>query len=548
MRFAFALLSLALVACKSSSTADASGAPRVTAAPEWVEGRLPPEPAGLTPRDGGTLVVRMMSEPATLNHLDDDSFEASVFRMLARTVMDSLVELKADGTLGPGLATKWVESDDHLTTTFTLRDATFSSGEPCTARDVIATLDTVMDVTKRTASARGELGTLARWKALDDHTVELTWKVPSVFAIRALARLFVFSKTQLAGDWTAIGKGPIGTGPYVVKSWERGQKLTLERRADAKSGYLESIVFRFVKDHTAAGAVFEKGEFDLMTNITPALWRALEKDEASTAWAKRDWNRIRSFDNSFSYVAWNERRPPFDDVRLRIALQHLYDAKLVSKVIDLELEVPTTCPYFPGSDSCSTSLVPRAFDPGAARAWLSDAGFEDRDGDGVRERDGKPLKFSFLLPATSVRLGRLVPMLQEQYRSAGVELEIERVETATLSARINKHDFDVMSRVWTEFDSDQDLFQVFHSSQIDAGSNYAGFNDAETDRLIEQIRGEFELGKRRALERRLHERVYALQPLMLMTNRQSLDAAKKRVHGLQPSVAWYDLRRVWVSD
>ncbi|MBL8910319.1 MAG: hypothetical protein JNM17_06415 [Archangium sp.] len=548
MRFAFVLLTLCfcLVACKSSSTADASGAPRITASPEWLDGRLPAESAQ-SPRDGGTLVVRLMTEPATLNHLDDDSFEAMLFRMVARNVMDTLVELKADGTLGPGLAARWTESNDHLTTTFSLRSATFSDGSAFEAKDVVATLDTIMDVTKRTSRARGELATLASWKAIDASTVELKWKAPSVFAIRALARVFIFSRAQLAGDWNAIGLKPIGTGPYVVKSWDRGQKLTLERRADATTGYLQNIVFRFVKDHTAAAAVFEKGEFDLMTNITPALWRALEKDEPSTAWAKRDWNRIRSFDNSFSYVAWNERRPPFDDARVRNALQYLYDAKLVSKVIDLELEVPTTCPYFPQSDSCSKTPT-RTFDPNAARALLSDAGFEDLDGDGVRERNGKPLKFSFLLPATSVRLGRLVPMLQEQYRTVGIELEIERVEVATLSARVNKHDFDVMSRVWTEFDTDQDLFQVFHSSQIDAGSNYAGFNDAETDRLIEQIRSEFDLPKRRALERQLHERVYALQPLMLMTNRQSLDAAKKRVHGLQPSVAWYDLRRVWVSD
>ena len=75
-----------------------------------------------------------------------------------------------------------------------------------------------------------------------------------------------------------------------------------------------------------------------------------------------------------------------------------------------------------------------------------------------------------------------------------------------------------------------------------------GFNDPEADRLIDSIRLEFDVTRRRALEQQLHERLYSLQPYLFMTNRQSLDAVKQRVHGLQPSVAWYDLRRVWVQD
>jgi len=127
-------------------------------------------------------------------------------------------------------------------------------------------------------------------------------------------------------------------------------------------------------------------------------------------------------------------------------------------------------------------------------------------------------------------------------------MEIERVETTTLSARVAKRDFDVVSRVWTEFDREQELTQMFHSSQIEKGSNFVGYSNAEVDRLIDEVHREFDEGKRRALERSLHEKLYAEQPYLFMTNRQSLDAAKRRVHGLQPSLLWYDLRRVWVSN
>lgn len=514
---------------------------------EWLEGRLPVETGA--PRDGGTLVVRAMSEPATLNYLDDGSRDGWLNRITSRLVTDSLLEVSPTTyELVPGLAAKWSESDDHRVTTLTLREGvTFSDGHLLDAADVIATLDVVMDPKRPTGATRGEIPGLAKWRAVDAKTIELTWSTPSPLALRGLSRFPIFSARQLAGDWAALGQHPIGTGPFTFGAWDRGSAITLERRPGAGVP-LEKIVFRFVKDHTAAAALFEKGEFDLMTNIQPVLWRGMERDEPAMAWAKRDWKRIRSLDNSYSYMAWNEQKPIFADVRVRQALASLYDSKLIARIVDLDLEVPTTCPYYRDGDSCSKDAASFSFSPERAKALLADAGFVDGDGDGVRERDGQKLEFQFLLPATSVRLAKVVPMYQEQLRAAGIKLEVQKVETTTLPARIAKRDFDVVSRVWTEFDREQDLFQTFHSSQRDAGTNFSGYASAEADALIEQIRAEFDVTKRRALERKLHERLAIDQPYLFMTARQSLDAAKHRVHGLQPSLLWYDLRRVWVSD
>ena len=537
---------LAWLGCRSSSGTDAAVAPQNSASPDWLEGRLPAETA--TPRDGGTLTVRVMAEPGCLNHLADPCRDGWVSRITNRLVTQTLIAPSpTDAKLRPELASAWTESDDHSVSTFTLRaGVTFSDGSPLTSADVIATLDAVMEPRRETGAIRGEFSALGSWKALDEARVQLTWSKPSPFALRALARLPILSAKELAGDWRKIQ--PIGTGPFVVERWERGQALTLLRRPGG-AAFLERIVFRFVKDHTAAGAMFERGEFDLMTSITPALWRSLEAPgDSSSAWAKRDWNRIKSLDNSYSYVAWNEARPFFADVRVRRALAHLYDTALITRIVDLNLELPTTCPYFKNSGSCDPAVQPLPFSPETARALLADAGFKDTDDDGVLERDGVPLRFTFLLPTTQVRLGKLVPMLQEQLKPVGIDLQIEKVETASLSARVAKRDFDVVSRLWTEFDREQDLYPMFHSSQIDGGSNWIGYSNPEVDRLIEQVRVEFDEGKRHQLERALHAKLYADQPYLFMTTRQSLDAARRRVHGLQPSVLWYDLRTVWVSD
>lgn len=540
--FLLAVGAVSCARCRSVSGPDAG--PSLARA--WLEGAVEPEAS--PPRRGGTLVVRAMSEPATLNGLEGTtSRDTWTLRITRSLVTESLLTIDPKTfALTPQLAERWADSDDHRVSTFWLKaGGRFHDGTPLTSRDVVATLEAVMDVAQPTGAVRQDFVALESFKALDERTVELRWRAPSPFALRAVAKLPILSAEQLSGDWAALAKAPLGTGPCRVETWERGAQVTL---ACGDGAWLERIVFRFVKDHTVAAAMLERGEFDLMTAMQPAAWRQLEAPTAANAWAQTGYRRLVSVDNSYSYVAWNQKRPVLRDVKVRRGLAHLYPAQLVERSVDLGLETPTTCPYWAQGPQCDPEVKPLPFSVDAARALFADAGFVDGDGDGLRERDGVPLRFSFLLPSTSVRLGKVVPLLQEQVRAAGGELTIEQVDVATLSARINRREFDVVSRVWTESDLESDLFGTFHSSAIDGGSNFVGYASPEADRLLETIRGTWDEGQRRALERALHRRLYEDQPYLFMTNRRSLDLAKRRVHGLVPSVLWYDLRAVWVDD
>lgn len=535
------VMTAASVGCRSKAVPDAGPA----FSTEWLEGRPVADTSGVTPRDGGTLQVRVMTEPSGLNPLDDAYRDGWVTRITNRLVLESLLAVDpVSYQLVPALAASWVESADHRTTTFTLSRATYSDGHVLSAADVLATIEALMKPGHPTGALRGELAGLSSWDAPDEHTVVVHWSDPSFTGLRALARVPILEATRLAGEWSQLAQQPIGTGPFTLEQWKRGEALTLVRRPSG-GAYLERIVFRFVKDHTVAGALFEQGEFDLMTNVQPVLWRAMETPGHD--WA-RGYQRLRSIDNSFSYIAWNEAHPALADVRVRQALAHLYDAALVSRVVDLGLELPTTCPFYRGSDSCDSSLEAPTHSVEAARALLADAGFADGDHDGVVERNGQPLRFTFLLPANSVRLGKLVPLLQEQLHEAGIEMQIEKVETATLSARAAKRDFDAISRAWTEFDREEDVYPLFHSSQCDAGANIAGYSNGEVDHLLDGLHAEFDVSERRSKERALHRLLVAQQPWLIMSARQSLDAAKTRVHGLTPSLTWYDLRQVWVEN
>jgi len=544
-RFAVPLV-VSLVGCGSCHTRSAPDAGPVAAvSADWLEGRLPAETG--QPRRGGTLVVRAPAEPAGLNPLEDRFRDGWTIRITRNLVLEALLEIDpVDYSLRPQLAESWKDSDDHRVTTFVLRQGvTFHDHTALTAKDVAAVLEAVMDPKRPTSALRSAFTELEGWKVIDERTIELRWRRPSPFVLRALAQLPILPAASLAGDWSALASSPIGTGPYRVASWERGGAVKLERAGAWWGGEvnLDRIVFRVVKDATVAAALFERGEVDVMCGIQPAAWRAMERDP-SMAWARTGWNRFRSPDNSFSYIAWNEALPFFADARVRRALAHLYPAELAARTIDLGLEPPTTCPHFTQGGRCDEAVKPISFSVSEARAELADAGFADADGDGVLDRDGTPLRFHLLIPATSVRLGKLAPLLQEQARLAGVDLIPEKADVATLSTRVSKHDFEAVSRIWTEFDADHELSYIFHT---DGGSNFVGYSSPEADRLLDEIRGTWDLGHRRELERALHRRLYEDQPYLFMTVRQSLDAAKTTVKGLRPSLQWYDLRRAWVE-
>ncbi len=519
--------------------------------PNWLAGKAPLDTS--VPTDGGVLVIRAMLEPDGLNFLDEAFRDGWTSRTMRNTVFEALIEIDPlNYSLKPQLAAAFEESPNHLTQTFHLRQGVkFHDGSSFTARDVIAVFNAVMDGKHPTESLRADFVDLASWKAVDDHTVELTWKKVAPFSLRQVAKLPIYPAASLEGDWASLtlARAPIGTGPFRFDSWKTGEQLTLKRFEGWWAGkpHLDQVTFRFVKDHTLATALFQKGTFDLMTNIQPTVWRAIEGPAPGNAWAHRGYNRLRSPDNSYSYIAWNEAVPLFADPRVRRALAMAYPSQVVSKGVDLGLELPTTCPYYLGSNKCDPAVKPLPFDPAGARALLEQAGFKDSDGDGVLDRDGVPLRFHFILPGTSVRLGKLIPLLQEAYKQMGVELVPEIVEGSVLNARIARRDFEAVSRVWTEFDIEQDQFQVFHSSQIDGGSNFAGYSSAAADALLENIRGEPDPARRLELEHSLHRRLYEDQPYLFMTARQTLDAAKTRVHGIFPSLVWYDLRTVWVD-
>ncbi|MFZ5445631.1 MAG: ABC transporter substrate-binding protein [Myxococcota bacterium] len=533
-------LALALLVVASACTCRTGGAGDAGPDADWLSGR-PGADRG-TPKRGGTLAVRLPLEPNGLTRLHDRFAEGTMVRITVGPIYETLARARAD-RLEPLLAERWVESGDHLTLTVTLREGVrFHDGALLTSADVKATLALVMDPAKATSSFRASLETVSSVDAPDPRTVVVHFSRPYFLATHTLlAALPVMPAHALQGDFDTlpIHRAPIGTGPFKFERWEPGVSLSYVRADDR--AHLDRVIFRFLKDDGAALQAFEKGELGLFVRVPPASWRALE----TQPWAWRDARRLSFEENAYAWIGFNQRLPLFQDVRVRRALAMLYPAEQIEKVVDLGLEPRTTCPYF--GESCDPTVRPLPFDVAGAKRLLAEAGWGDSDGDGVLDRGGARLSFSFLAAAQSPKMQKLLPIFLDTLMQAGVEARIESVDVSAYMSRVRAHDFEAMALSWSSGDAVVDLFPTFHSSQAAQGNDYVGYASPQVDALLERIRGELDPARRRALEREVHRRLFEDQAYLFMGRRPSLDLARRNVHGLVPASGWYDLAAVWIE-
>lgn len=540
-RLAPLVLLLALAGCRKGGAPDA-GAP--TPEPEWLAGRWPVSATRGTPLHGGTLTVRLAVEPAGLTRVHDRFAEGTAVRLGLGTVYETLARVSSaqpEAPLEPLLAERWAVGADHRRLTVTLREGVrFHDGQALTAADVKATLEAVLAPSNPTAAFRAALGSLATVTATDERTLEVTWREPEFYAARTLlAGLPVLPGAALAGDFDALAlhRAPVGTGPFRLEAWAPGQALTFARFEGywGPRPHLERLVFRVVKDDTVAVQAWERGEFDVMTRIPAATWRAVEAEP----WAHAGYHRLLVLENAYSWIGFNQRLPRFRDPRVRRALALLYPADLVARTVEHGLEPRTTCPWYAASAGCDPAVRPEPFDVDRARRLLDEAGASP-GGDA-------PLRFTFLVPAQSGKMGRVLPLYQEALARAGVELTVEAVDVAGYVARLRRHDFEAAALAWATPDTVQDGFEIFHASQADGGSNFVGYANPEVDRRLEALRREFDPARRVALEREVHRLLADDQAYLFLGLRPRLEAVKRRVHGPGPSLAGFDFARLWVE-
>jgi peptide/nickel transport system substrate-binding protein len=446
----------------------------------------------------------------------------------------------------PTLATRWEFSADGRVLTFTLREGVrFHDGEAFSAEDVIFTFDRLMDPAVAASSTRSDFSDLRQWEALGDGRVRLRFARPGFKILESLSHLSILPKHVYGvGDLNQhpANHRPVGTGPFRFDTWQRGRFVRLARfeRYWGDKPALERVVYRLVRSKQKALGLVKRGELDLMPRVLPQQACGADAPIRQPAITRR-YRTVIHYPVQFYTAIFNFQNELFSDVRVRRAVALLVRRRLIADKIFCGRARLIGGPYWPGKPGNDPAVKPRRFDPRRADRLLSAAGWKDTDGDGVRDKDGKRFSFSYLRFAESSVQRRLLPLVREQLAKAGLEMNIETISWTAGLKRLKQHRFDMTDLNWHYY-FEQDLYQIYHSSQCDGGSNYGCYRNPTVDALLVKIRRTLDDEARHALERKLHRLLHEDLPGLYLFNVGDVSLISRRFTGLEPSPEWFQVR------
>jgi len=532
--------------------------PRLTGDP-WLDGTLPASILEGVPRRGGEVVVQIGADPPGLNPNTNTESDYWGSQIVSGHVYETLVTNdRYDDPkfrIVPALAERWEVSADKLTYTFHLRKGVrWHDGSPFSARDVIATFDKIQDPSSKAASMRSYTQHLESYRRLDDDTVEFRIKKPYFLLMDGVFASVVIQPAHIIEPLSGVNyseatsnpliRAPIGTGPFRFASWVSGQAITLTRNDSywGRPAYLDRLAFRIVSEAPIALELAERGELDVVTRIRANQWSRLTRSAL-----RARFHRSLFYDASYAWIGWNSSRPYFRDATVRKALTMLVDRPGIINALEFGLAMPTTCHFYWASAACDKQLLPIPYDPVRAIELLERAGWVDRDGDGVRDREGLRFRFSFLVPSGSEQAARMATKMKEDFARAGIELVLQRVEWSAFVRRLTSHDFDACTLAWVGNPRD-DPTQIWATSSIEGGSNFVSFSNPVADRLMEEARAELDDERRDAMYRELGRILYEEQPYTWMYVRPQMSLISKRLRGVRNTLFGWVFEDWWVAE
>jgi len=449
---ALGALSVALSACGGSSST-AAGTPTNSGVGEGagakkVEGK---------PVEGGTIVYGTDREPTCL---DPHNLGDMPQTYVARQFLDSLVSMQPNGDVVPWLADSWDISKDGLQYTFHLKHGVkFTDGTPFDAEAVKANFEQTLD--PETGSSTNLVYLLPIYKGidvLDKYTVRINLKRPYSPFLDVLSQAFfgMESPKAMARGIKANCVSPVGTGPFIVKKWTKGQQIDLVRNdaynsppADANNqgpAYLEAITWRFLPDPSVRFSALQSGEANIIFNIPPEDYGAAQSDPNI---------ELQQFTHAGigHYIVLDNSEPPFDDLKVRQAFTLAANTPAA-----VESAYQGAYPVATSAISSGTPFYTDKFanlypyDLAKAEKLLDQAGWKE-GANGVREKDGKQLTVKFIYGSgpgeTPPAELTLYQNVQAAVKEAGFDLKLVPTPQAQFYESANvPADFDAEPTYW----------------------------------------------------------------------------------------------------
>ena len=373
---------------------------------------------------GGSLTIAQGVEPPGLDPTTATS--AAIPRVVYNNVLEGLVRIDRDGQIAPALAEKNAMTKDGKEYTFFLRKGVkFHDGKPFDAEDVKFTFTRLLD--PKAGIAHPEYySDIESVQVVDSYTVKIKMKNVNSLFLFNLARpdSIIVSKQSVDKLKTA----PVGTGPFKIVEWARGNYITLAKFDDYyRKGlpYLDKVTFKFIGDPSAQIASLKAGDIDVIGyDVSPENARLLEKDPRYKVLDGNTTNKV--------ILSTNNSRKPFTDVRVRRAMAYAIDRKAIIKGAMSGYGVPIGSHMEPGNPYHIDLLSAYPYNPEKAKQLLKEAGYPN----GFDAVIKLPDRFAY-----ARRTGEIITDMLGQ---VGIRLKIEVIEWGQWIDRVFKNaDYDL---------------------------------------------------------------------------------------------------------
>lgn len=422
-----------------------------------------------------SLVVGLANEPETLSPLLGYGKDGN------SKIFDGLLRRDSAMKLEPALAAELPKvTDDGRTYTYKLRKGvTFSDGKPFSAQDVVFTYRTILDE-KTNNAAKGELAAIDKVTAAGDDTVVFALKYPyAPFAERTV--LPIVPEHAAKGQDVNTGSfntAPVGTGPYVLTGWSKGEKLTFKANPAYWGGEpkVKKLTMAIIKDDDVRATRLRSGDLDGAI-LPPNLVKGFKGDKSKVTLTART--------TDFRGVTLPTANKVTGDPAVRRALDLAVDR---DAMVDKLLEGAGRAGYgpVPTDSEWFAKGTERPHDLDRAKKLLDDAGWK-AGGDGVREKDGQRAAFTLWFPAGDKLREEHALAFASDAKKAGVDVKVQSGTWEVIEPRMK--DDAVLAGGGNPADPDFDLYNLLHSSlALDGFNNMAAYSDPAVDKALEEGR------------------------------------------------------------
>lgn len=397
----------------------------------------------------------------------------------ANLISSGLVHLTPSLEAVPDLAESW-ESPDPQTVIFHLREGlVFSDGSPLTAEDVVFTFTTLIDPDFN-APQRALYTPIDSVEAVDDLTVKFNLSAPYAPLLSYLDMGIVPSDYVAGGGDMALE--PVGAGPMVLDSWNRGSEIVLKASDSYWAGApaTEEVDIRIVGDNSARAQAFEAGDLDVIQSpLSPNDIQRLAGDD--------EYGNAIMAGLGVTYLNFNTADPMLSDPEMRQAFAMLVDQDTIVNQIYQGVDEVATSVILPSSWAYDPEIKQPTFDIEGAIAKFGELGWSDSDGDGFLDKDGETLAITLSTHSEDPNRVQSVEFLQAMMQQAGVDASVQISDWPSFSSGyVQQGQHQIALLGWLNIvDPDRLMYSQFTT---DASLNWGGYSNPEVDALLEEGR------------------------------------------------------------